>query len=142
MRLGSLLTLLLRLPARMHNHLRMTPQRPTKSDKTLPTPARRLRAMAIKSLPTFPPRPPTKAIISEIQNADDWGLAADAFELPAAADLPATTEAQATDEVKLDLAILQYARFARGGRLSPSRISALLDQRPELRGSKTVLNEI
>jgi L,D-transpeptidase YcbB len=83
-----------------------------------------------------------QAVISEIQNADDWGLAADAFELPAAADLPATTEAQATDEVKLDLAILQYARFARGGRLSPSRISVLLDQRPDLRGRKTVLNEI
>jgi murein L,D-transpeptidase YcbB/YkuD len=83
-----------------------------------------------------------QAIVSEIQSADDWGLASDAFALPAAADLPATTEAQATDEVKLDLAILQYARFARGGRLSPLRISVLLDQKPGLRGPKTVLNGI
>ncbi len=62
--MGSLRTLrLLRLPARVPNRLRMTLQRrPT--DKTLPTPARRLRAMAIKSLPTFPPRPLAKAMRS------------------------------------------------------------------------------
>ena len=57
-------------------------------------------------------------------------------------DLPANTEAQASDEVKLDLAVLKYARYARGGRLSPGRISMLLDQKPELRKPKTVLTEI
>jgi murein L,D-transpeptidase YcbB/YkuD len=53
-----------------------------------------------------------------------------------------TAEAQASDEIKLGLAILQYARAARGGRLSPSRISNLLDQRPRLLDPKTVLIEI
>jgi len=83
-----------------------------------------------------------QAVITEIENADDWGLSADAFELPPAADLPASAEAQASDEVKLDVAILKYARFARGGRLSPGRISILIDQKPDLRDPKTVLNDI
>jgi len=83
-----------------------------------------------------------QAVISEIQDADEWGLAAEAFNLPPADDLPATKEAQANDEIKLGLAILKYARFARGGRLTPSRISVLLDQKPNLPDPKTVLTEI
>jgi L,D-transpeptidase YcbB len=83
-----------------------------------------------------------QALIAEIQNAGNWGLAAEAFDLPPVSDLPATTEAQATDEVKLALAVMKYARFARGGRVSPSRISTLFDQKPDLRGPKTVLTEI
>ena len=45
-------------------------------------------------------------------------------------------------ELKLDLAILQYARFARGGRLVPAKVSELLDQTPTLRDPKLVLSEI
>ena len=78
----------------------------------------------------------------EIEKAGDWGLDAASFELPPADALPATPEAQALAEIKLDLAILKYARFARGGRLSPSKVSALFDQTPPLRDPKTVLSEI
>ena len=42
-----------------------------------------------------------------------------------------STEAQAVDEVKLALAVLKYARYARGGRLSPGKISDAV--RPEAR---------
>jgi len=83
-----------------------------------------------------------QAVIGEIQNADDWGLSSEAFALPSAGDLPATTEAQATDEIKLAFAILKYARSARGGRVTPSRISVLFDQKLALRNPKTVLTEI
>lgn len=83
-----------------------------------------------------------QAVITEIEKAADWGLPGDAFDLPPADDLPPNVETQASDEVKLDLAILKYARYARGGRLSPSRISDLIDQKPELRAPKTVLAEI
>ena len=83
-----------------------------------------------------------QALIAEIQDAGNWGLQAEAFDLPPASDLPATIEAQATDEIKLTAAVLKYARFARGGRLSPSRISNLFDQKPDLRDPKTVLTEI
>ncbi len=83
-----------------------------------------------------------QAIIVEIQKAGDWGLAPEAFDLPPASDLPATTEAQALDELKLDLAALKYARFARGGRLSPARISTLFDQKPNQLDPKLVLTEL
>ena len=83
-----------------------------------------------------------QALIAEIENAGDWGLTPDAFDLPAASDLPATTDAQAVAEIKLALAVLKYARFARGGRLSPARISTLFDQKPELRAPNTVLAEL
>jgi L,D-transpeptidase YcbB len=78
----------------------------------------------------------------EIEKADDWGLEAASFELPLAAALPTTPEAQGLAEIKLDLAILKYARFARGGRLTPSELSDKLDQAPPLRDPKTVMTEI
>jgi L,D-transpeptidase YcbB len=83
-----------------------------------------------------------QALIAEIQKAGDWGLPIEAFDLPPASDLPATTEDQAIDEIKLDLAALKYARFARGGRLAPARISNLFDQKPDLADPKTVLTEL
>ncbi len=83
-----------------------------------------------------------QALIGEIEKAGDWGLDSDKFDLPAASELPATADAQAVAEIKLALAALKYARFARGGRLSPSRISTLFDQKPELRDPNTVLAEL
>ena len=83
-----------------------------------------------------------QAAIDEIGKADDWGLSAAAFELPPAGDLPATPEAKAVAEIKLDLAILKYTRFAHGGRADPSQLSVLLDQKPTLKDPKIVLAEI
>jgi murein L,D-transpeptidase YcbB/YkuD len=81
-------------------------------------------------------------VLFEIAKADDWGLDASAFDLPQAEELPANAEAEALAEIKLDLAILKYARFARGGRLTPAKISELFDQTPPLREPETVLAEI
>lgn len=83
-----------------------------------------------------------QAVIAEIQKAAEWGLPAEAFDLPPAADLPASAEAQAVDEIKLSLAVLKYARFARGGRVSPARISPLFDQPSNLLDPKEVLRDI
>lgn len=83
-----------------------------------------------------------QAAIDEIGEADDWGLSAQAFKLPPAGALPATIEAQAEAEIALQLAILQYARFARGGRADPSSLSKLIDQSPSFREPKAVLVEI
>lgn len=80
--------------------------------------------------------------IFEIEKADDWGLEAKAFALPQAAALPESHEAQALAEIKLDLAVLKYARFGRGGRFAPSEISELLDQTPPVRDPAVVLSEI
>ncbi len=83
-----------------------------------------------------------QTLIAEIGKASDWGLDVRAFDVPNADGLPSTPEKQAAAELKLDKAILKYARFAQGGRLTPSRISNLFDQRPSLRDPKTVLADL
>jgi L,D-transpeptidase YcbB len=83
-----------------------------------------------------------QAAIFEIEKADEWGLSASSFELPDADALPGGHEAEALAEIKLDLAILKYARYARGGRFDPSAISNLFDVAPPVRDPKLVLAEI
>ena len=83
-----------------------------------------------------------QAALDEIGAADAWGVSAASFDLPDAADLPASADAQADAEIALDLAILKYARFARGGRVTPSEVKDIFDQKPPLRDPKTVLAEI
>ncbi len=83
-----------------------------------------------------------QAAIFEIGNADDWGLDAAAFDQPAPGELPKDADAEAAAELKLDFALLKYARFARGGRLNPPEISDRFDEAPPLRDPKEVLSEI
>src|SRR5581483_2882862 len=75
--------------------------------------------------------PAAQAAIAEIRRADDWGLEASAFQLPAlpAAGGAALSAAQRADaEVALSLAILKYARHARGSRADPATLSRNLDR--------------
>jgi len=77
--------------------------------------------------------------MAEIAKADDWGLTASAFELPRLAPGETRPEALAAAEIGLGLAVLKYARHARGGRVDPSQISRSWDQKPSLRDPKGVL---
>ncbi len=83
------------------------------------------------------------AAVAELRNADDWGLSASDFSVP---QLPAgalSPEAAADAEIKLTLALLKYARHARGGRIrDPSRISPLLDHTPPVLPAKQVLADL
>src|SRR5262245_31510901 len=81
-------------------------------------------------------------VLFEIEKAGEWGLDPASFSLPRSDALTATPEAQADAEIALDLAILKYARYARGGRFTPAKVSALFDQVPPLRDPKDVLAEI
>ncbi len=83
-----------------------------------------------------------QAAIFEIEQADDWGLDAEDFRLPDADALPADETAQALAEIELGLAVLKYARFARGGRYVPVQISRMFDQKPTLREPGSVIAEI
>lgn len=83
-----------------------------------------------------------QAIIEEIEQADDWGLLAELLDPPAAGAAPSTTDGQAIEELRLSLAILTYARYARGGRLSLRRVSTLFYQKPPLIDPKTIISEI
>ena len=83
-----------------------------------------------------------QSAIDEVLRADDWGLSSADFQLPPAGDLPNSIDDQALNEIKLDLAILKYARYARGGRTVPVQLSKLYGMTPSLRDPKTVLTEI
>jgi L,D-transpeptidase YcbB len=74
--------------------------------------------------------PRAEQAILEINQADGWGLRASAFELPQLGAPPTDVEALAAAEIKLSLAILKYARAARGGRLDPAAVSRKFDQKP------------
>lgn len=90
-----------------------------------------------------------QSVIDEIKRADDWGLDASAFETPA---LPAETagatplpEKELVDaEVGLSLAVLKYARFARGGRIEDpaTQLSSYLDRKPQVRPPFLVMTGI
>jgi murein L,D-transpeptidase YcbB/YkuD len=79
--------------------------------------------------------------MAEIARADDWGLVAKAFSLPVLSAAPSEA-ALADAEIKLGVAVLKYARYARGGRLEPSQVSRNFDQKPTLRDPKDVLGTV
>ncbi len=75
--------------------------------------------------------PRGKAVMGEIAKADDYGLRAADYRLPDlsgfnAAD-PNAVEWLAGAELKISIALLQYAKDARGGRLNPLSLSKNLD---------------
>ena len=80
--------------------------------------------------------------IDAIGKADDWGLQASAFELPVLPAPPFSPESLAEAEAKLSLAVLKYARYARGGRFDPASISRKFDQKPVLFEPKSVLRAL
>jgi murein L,D-transpeptidase YcbB/YkuD len=87
--------------------------------------------------------------VSEIENADAWGLSPNDIAVPDAATTNAGTGDLQTDaiadlEVKVGLAVLKYARYARGGRIMDptTMLDSNLDRKPQLVDPKTVLDEI
>ncbi len=80
-----------------------------------------------------------KNAIREIRNADEWGLEASAFQIPTEPKSGASPELLAEAELKLSLAVLKYARYARGGRLDPPSLSEVLDRTPHVYEPKSVL---
>ena len=82
------------------------------------------------------------ALGAEILKADDWGLAAKDFPLPPippASQLDAETIGKS--DVEISLALLKYARYARGGRIiEPSiLLNSNLDRKPQLLDPEVVI---
>ena len=73
-----------------------------------------------------------KAVIGEIEQADDYGLRASDYAVPNLSEADGNVDPNwlADAEIKVSLAVLGYARDARGGRIEPTRLSKNLD--PEL----------
>lgn len=87
--------------------------------------------------------------IAGFAHAGEWGLDPKAYAVPklvaatgGGPELPRDDLAKA--DMELSLAVLKYARHARGGLIpEPSKqLSSYLDRKPQLRDRKTVLDEI
>ncbi|MGA7325023.1 MAG: L,D-transpeptidase family protein [Rhodomicrobium sp.] len=100
--------------------------------------------------PAGSPSPKALLVAAEIGRAGEWGLDPNDFPLPNTSE-PGTgatpspsPEAIAADEIKFSLAVLKYARYARGGRIQdPSgQLSSNLDRTPEFIKPETVLEGI
>jgi murein L,D-transpeptidase YcbB/YkuD len=86
--------------------------------------------------------PGGQAVLGEMGRAGEWGLDPSLFRVPPASYQPTLTDDQAATEIAISLAILKYARAARGGLVEPSALSKIYDQSPTVRPPETVLTEI
>ena len=99
--------------------------------------------------------PRARLAMAELRRADDWGLDAREFALPAKmlaglrGAAPAGTTPPAPDrtvlydaEARLTLAVLKYARHARGGRMDPTQLSPAIDRKAQLADPKRVLEQL
>jgi len=82
------------------------------------------------------------AVVEEIRKAADWGLSAQAFDLPAEPAPLAAPEVLASAEIQMGLAALKYANHAHGGRVDPPSISPMLDRKPALPDPKAVIRDL
>ena len=73
--------------------------------------------------------PAAAAAMAEMRRADEWGLDAAAFQVPALSGSAPSRASRADAEIALSLAILKYARHARGGRAEPTSLSRNLDRK-------------
>jgi L,D-transpeptidase YcbB len=84
--------------------------------------------------------PRALAATEELARAANYGLdSPDAYRLATTPAASASVEPQADQELALSVAALTYARHARGGRLDPAKISAIIDMRPRPYEPKSVL---
>ena len=82
------------------------------------------------------------ALVAELGKADDWGLQAKDFDIPGPLAADVTSEQLGETELRLSLAALKYARFARGGRVDPTQLSTYLDRKAQLLPAKRILEEL
>ena len=81
-----------------------------------------------------------RKIAEEIRKAAVWGLDPEEFDLPAAS--ASGNGALIDSELRMSLAILKYARHARGGRMDPKELSLDIDRAPPLEDPHVVLNTL
>jgi L,D-transpeptidase YcbB len=91
----------------------------------------------------------TRAVIDEFKHADAYGLRTKDFILPqqvvtalAKDNGQPTVEQLAAIEIALSKTVLKYARYAKGGRINPKRLSRYQDRTPTLPNPKKVLASI
>src|SRR5262245_45900337 len=85
-----------------------------------------------------------RSVVQEVEKADEYGLRPADYDLPKSDefDVVASADLLADAEIKVSIAVLRYARDARGGRLDPQRLSKNIDIAPELPDPSEVLESI
>jgi murein L,D-transpeptidase YcbB/YkuD len=83
-----------------------------------------------------------RSAIATLERADEHGLDAAAFAVPAEPAGGAAADALAQTEIRLALAVLKYARHARGGRIDPPALSRMIDMRPRLYEPRSLLDAV
>lgn len=89
------------------------------------------------------------SIAAEIRRADDFGLPTTDFSLPGLAAAggsasPPSPSSMASADAQISLAVLKYARYARGGRIAePAKmLTTYLDRKPRIEDPRLVLEKI
>jgi murein L,D-transpeptidase YcbB/YkuD len=83
-----------------------------------------------------------KSVIRRLKAADEDGLDAADYPVPVPATRAPTLEDWAEAELKLSAAAILYARNARGGRIDPARLSALITPKLDLPETREVLADL
>lgn len=83
-----------------------------------------------------------KELIKEISNGSSWGLDVSRFDLPSRSTRTGGKAKLIDVELRLGLAILKYARHARGGRMDPKELSLDIDRKPPLEEPSKVLTSL
>ncbi len=86
--------------------------------------------------------PRAEAVVAAVRRADDWGLDPESFDLPTLPQAGALAETLIEAEIRIGLAVLEYARQARGGRIDPPALSKMIDMRPRLYEPRSVLEAV
>ncbi|MEQ1696978.1 MAG: L,D-transpeptidase family protein [Hyphomicrobiaceae bacterium] len=90
--------------------------------------------------------PRAVALLAEFAQADEWGMpAGELVPQKVPVDAKALNEAEIADaEVRMSLAVLKYARYARGGRIAEpgKQLATYIDRVPQLIEPKVVLEAI
>ncbi len=81
-------------------------------------------------------------IVAEFKNAEQWGLNPDDFDIGDIAQPAAANADLVTAEMQIGLAVLKYARHARGGRMDPKQLSLDIDRTPPLEDPRVVLDTV
>ncbi len=86
----------------------------------------------------------SEKITKAFARADQWGLRSKDYSLPATISSNASKEARIKKEIMMSLAVLKYARDARGGRVyQPSKqLSSYIDLKPQIEPQAEVLEAV
>lgn len=80
--------------------------------------------------------------MTEIRRAAEWGLNPAAFDLPEPDGADPSPSELAAAEIRLSLAVLKYARHARGGRIDYSEATDVIDEKSNVYEPRSVLQAI